>query len=127
MNDDNSLTSAVPSELGKLTALTKFWIHNNMLCDNLPTEVQALSSIVPSYLVYTGNNIGTPCPTPMPTIEPTISMAPTSLKLPDVVLVHEGHECGTDYSNLGTDFGNAEDCALHASRTTGCGNSVSTP
>ena len=81
----NSFTGRMPTELGSLDQMTaNFRFYSNKLCDDVPTQVQALSSGVdPGWQVTTGNSFGTPCceslpdaytctptflPTPLPTL-----------------------------------------------------------
>ena len=53
----------MPTELGRLNQMThSFQFQSNKLCDDVPTQVQALSSGVTSnWLVTTGNSFGTLC------------------------------------------------------------------
>lgn len=56
-------TSAVPSELAQLTILTQgFFLRSNMLCGDLPTEVESWTSGKAVVKITTANSIGTPCP-----------------------------------------------------------------
>ena len=56
----NELSSSIPTQLGQLINMeTNFRLKENNLCSEVPTEVQALSSSVPSWQVTTGNSIGT--------------------------------------------------------------------
>ena len=59
----NSFNGPAPTELGRLDQMTEyFWFHSNKLCDDVPTQVQALSSGVTSnWQVTTGNSFGTIC------------------------------------------------------------------
>ena len=59
----NSFTGPLPTELGRLNQLAgSFRFKSNKLCDDVPTEVQALSSGVTSdWQVTTGNSFGTLC------------------------------------------------------------------
>ena len=58
----NSLTGAIPSELGSWTGMTSYFqLSYNSLCDEIPTEVSALSTQVTSWYILTGNSLGTPC------------------------------------------------------------------
>ena len=48
--------------MGQLHKLeTQVYLENNRLCDDVPTEVQALSGNVESWKITTSNSIGTPC------------------------------------------------------------------
>ena len=59
----NSFSGRIPTELGRLDQMTAgFEFYSNKLCDDVPTQVQALSSGVTSYWqVTTGNSFGTIC------------------------------------------------------------------
>ena len=63
--NDNSHTGAIPTELGSLSLLLStsayFRLQYNKLCDDVPTEVAALSSEVSSWIIALGNSLGTPC------------------------------------------------------------------
>ena len=84
--NSNSLTSSIPSELGKFVQLaSRFELCSNRLCGDIPDEVQGISGNVEGWKVKTGNSIGskgpgTTCvydPTPLPSALPT--PRPTSL------------------------------------------------
>ena len=60
----NSLTGQVPTELGRLTKMTNhYYIQSNKLCDDVPTEVEALTAAgtITYYAISTANSIGTTC------------------------------------------------------------------
>ena len=59
----NSFTGRMPTELGRLNQMTASFVFvSNKLCNDVPTQVQALSSSVTSYWeVTTGNSFGTLC------------------------------------------------------------------
>ena len=60
--NSNSFTGRTPTELGRLNQVTAgFRLDTNKLCDDVPTEVQALSSGVSYWEVTTGNSFGTIC------------------------------------------------------------------
>ena len=63
LNGNNLLTGPLPTELGQLVQMTSlFRFYSNQLCDDVPTQVQALSSQVTSnWAVTTGNSFGTSC------------------------------------------------------------------
>ena len=70
----NSLSSTIPTELGKLDQMmTGFELSTNNFCSDVPTEVQALSDgVTGSWEVTFDTSIGTPCnggkpPTTLPT------------------------------------------------------------
>ena len=60
---EQTFIGGIPTELGKLTGVkSEFKLSSNKLCDDVPTQVQALSSGVTSgWAVTTGNQIGTMC------------------------------------------------------------------
>ena len=58
------------------TPLTLELALDPQLCDDVPSEVQALSSGVSNWKVTTDNSIGTACPTPSPVPNPT-TLPPT--------------------------------------------------
>ena len=53
----------MPTELGRLNQVTAgFRFDSNQLCNDVPTEVQALSSgVTTNWQVTTGNSFGTIC------------------------------------------------------------------
>ena len=58
----NSLTGEAPTELGRLTKMTNhYYIHSNKLCDDMPTEIEALTSGLAYFAITTANSIGTTC------------------------------------------------------------------
>jgi len=57
----NYLDGATPSELGNLQIAEGLRIYQNQICDDIPTEVQELSTTVSNWYVTTGNSIGTTC------------------------------------------------------------------
>ena len=58
----NEITGTMPTELGNLNQTESFQFYSNRLCgDDVPTQVQALSSGVSSWQVTTGNSFGTLC------------------------------------------------------------------
>ena len=61
--ETNSLSSAIPTELGALTELeSDFYLTFNSLCGRVPTEVQALSSSgVTGWSITEGNYIDSDC------------------------------------------------------------------
>ena len=61
--DVNSLTGAIPTELGRLHKITEgFFLRSNLLCSDIPTQVEALSAGMAEWWVATGNLIGSKCP-----------------------------------------------------------------
>mmetsp|Transcript_87406 Transcript_87406/g.248124 ORF Transcript_87406/g.248124 Transcript_87406/m.248124 type:complete len:775 (-) Transcript_87406:3925-6249(-) len=60
---ENSLSSAIPTELGRLVAMTStFKLYSNRFCSDVPTEVTALSRNVTDWAVTTGNSdLGSAC------------------------------------------------------------------
>ena len=75
---NDHLSGSIPSELGTMTGFDTFWLYSNQLCDDIPSEVSALSSVgaFNSDLgIRTGNSLGTSCisPTPQPTGGPSSS------------------------------------------------------
>ena len=76
----NSLSSTIPTQLGRMTKMTSgFQLASNQLCSDVPTEVQALSSSVTSgWAVTTGNNnLGTKCSS-LSFVVPTLDPATTT-------------------------------------------------
>eukprot|EP00618_Florenciella_parvula_P025768 CAMPEP_0119498600 /NCGR_PEP_ID=MMETSP1344-20130328/21301_1 /TAXON_ID=236787 /ORGANISM="Florenciella parvula, Strain CCMP2471" /LENGTH=183 /DNA_ID=CAMNT_0007534497 /DNA_START=158 /DNA_END=706 /DNA_ORIENTATION=+ len=58
----NSLTGALPTELGQLTGMSQdFYLSYNQLCDDLPSEVEWFSSTVAGWSVTTANSFGSCC------------------------------------------------------------------
>mmetsp|Transcript_24999 Transcript_24999/g.57947 ORF Transcript_24999/g.57947 Transcript_24999/m.57947 type:complete len:1793 (+) Transcript_24999:178-5556(+) len=59
----NTLSYTIPSELGRLVKMTSgFYLSTNNLCSDIPTEVEALSSVLgTTYSVESNNPIGTVC------------------------------------------------------------------
>ena len=59
----NSFTGILPTELGNMDQMTSYFrFYSNQLCNDVPTQVQALSSGVTSnWQVTTGNSFGTLC------------------------------------------------------------------
>ena len=59
----NSFTGSMPTECGRLNQMTAgFHFYSNQLCDDVPTQVQALSSgVTTGWQVTTGNSFGTIC------------------------------------------------------------------
>ena len=59
----NSFSGAVPTQIGQLTQMEEgMYLSSNQFCDDVPTQVQALSSGVTSgWAVTTGNSFGTIC------------------------------------------------------------------
>jgi len=43
--NDNLLTSSIPTEIGRLTNLTRLSMYNNMLNSSIPTEIGLLSTL----------------------------------------------------------------------------------
>ena len=96
----NSLSAAIPTELGNLGLTDTFKLASNQLCDDVPTEVQALSKIADTSWAVTTSNayLGTLCcealpaahtctltlvpTTPSPSTLPTISLPPSAAPTP---------------------------------------------
>ena len=77
---NNQLTFSIPTELGRFRDVTTGYdLTSNKFCEEVPTEVAALSDLVDSgYAVITGNEIGSVCrggtdfPSMVPTPGPTV-------------------------------------------------------
>ena len=61
--DNNIISGEIPTEIGKLTALTEiFYLNNNELCGAVPTELTTLANSVSGWNILSGNdNLGTDC------------------------------------------------------------------
>ena len=60
--DQNSITGEIPTQLGLHTNLIEINIASNKLCNDVPSQVQALSSSATGqWQVTSGNSIGTVC------------------------------------------------------------------
>mmetsp|Transcript_37241 Transcript_37241/g.100721 ORF Transcript_37241/g.100721 Transcript_37241/m.100721 type:complete len:1496 (-) Transcript_37241:574-5061(-) len=95
---DNSLSSTVPTELGQLTNIVaSFYLYANNLCDEIPTEVEALSEVVQyGWEITTGNYLGTVCSWPK---------LPTSLPAAYTTAVYHNDEDFTGSIPTGERFG----------------------